>query len=214
MEKLNIDDIKKILDENASLEDKKSDINFDLSLMENKLKFDLYLLELLTLATLKEKTEEKKEILEEIIEKLFEKTIALYEVFDLKPIVKGMHILKEENLLVDEDIFNVCKKILQEEVDLLVENIDKKLSKHKDTIKELSKRFLLETKNLDVAIKRATDFILLSELIDKILFPSVNYYIVFENKLEDATVLDEKLVDEIKKEYINARDEFIKNLLN
>ena len=73
MEKLNIDDIKKILEENASLEDKKSTINFDLSLMENKLKFDLYLLELLTLATLKEKAEEKKKFLKKLLKNYLKK---------------------------------------------------------------------------------------------------------------------------------------------
>ena len=233
MERIPINKIRALLNENKKLLEEntkhKHQTNYDVKLMENKLEYDKILLEILTLAVYehanKKLSKDDKAFLNEIVNEIFENAVKIYEELDLLPIIKGVGSIEINENISNVELADKFAKLIKEEYDMLIEKANRtfeKINKDKERCKRLkqrAKRRLLKQKcgkkNLDEAIEYALTGEVLTELVNKFIFPSLNYKLVFENNFENGfDEFDRELLEDLVDNYNMKVNEFVDFLLD
>jgi len=191
----NIEELKKILEENAGKDINKEKVKFNEDLFVNKINFERVFYEHL----IKQYTKLDESIVE-AYDQFVKALYKIYEENDLYPYVFGADKL-EENDLLTENLLNKKVSAILESVKADIVNKIKKLIEEntsKDTIKEL----LTEGYSTEEIQTYLVKYTYLSELIDRIAFPNLNK-IKYKNKELQSL-----------EEYQQAKDKFVKSILN
>jgi len=202
-----LEEIKKILNENKSENKQK---NYDVKLMENKIKFDIKLLEVLLGAySVKEPTVE----LEEAVDNLFAAAVKIYEALDLYPYLYRR--TEFNDLHTTKEFYKKASQLLQEDLTSIYDECKKNKDEERfNTTCELIRRKLTETGDIKVSLRYAEDYELLSEAIDKIIFPSFNEKILKDiDDYIERNKLDKERIEELFNEYEKAKKELIEVIL-